>query len=94
MCLVDCEQRDIGLVQHRKAARRDQTFGGYVKQVKIAGAQPPFHLVGFFPRQRGIEHCSIDAEFEQACDLIAHQGDQRRHHNAAAFAQQGGELVA
>src|SRR5439155_1849544 len=35
-----------------------------------------------------------DAGLDQPCDLVAHQRDQRRYHDAAAFSQQRRQLIA
>ncbi len=93
MRLIDGEQGDPGAAEHRQAARRDQTFRGDVEKVEFAGEQLPLDLVGFVPRQGGIQHRRLDARFQQARDLVAHQRDQGRDDDTAARAQQGWQLV-
>ena len=94
MRLVDRKQRDVGLAEQGKAARRQQSFRRDVEQVEIAGQQPALDFRGLLKRQRRVQHRRVDAGLEQARDLVAHQRDQRRHHDAAAFAQQGRQLIA
>ena len=77
-----------------EAARRQKPFRRDVEQVEVAGEQPPLDLRGFIKRQRGVQHRRVDAGLQQSRDLVAHQRDQRRHHDAAAFAQQGRQLIA
>ena len=87
MRLVDGKQRDFGATEQREAARRQQPLGRDVEQVEIAGQQPLLDRVGFLIRQRRVQHRRLDAGLEQARDLVAHQRDQRRDHDAAALAQ-------
>ncbi len=94
MRLVDREQRDPGAVEQAEAAWRQQPLGCDVEQVEIAGEQAPLDVIGFLERQRGVQHRRLDAGLQQARDLVAHQRDQRRDHDAAAVAQQRGQLVA
>ena len=94
MRLVDRKQRDIGLAEQGEAARRQQPLRRDVEQVEIAGEQPPLDFRGFLERQRRVQHRRVDAGLEQARDLVAHQRDQRRDHDAAAFAQQRRQLIA
>ena len=94
MRFVDRKQRDIGLAEQGQAARRQQPFRRDVEQVEVAGEQPPLDLRGFVKRQRRVQHRRVDAGLQQSRDLVAHQRDQRRHHDAAAFAQQGRQLIA
>ena len=71
--------------QQGQAARRQQPLRRDIEQVEVAGQQPPLDLGGFVRRQRRVQHRGVDAGLEQARDLVAHQRDQRRHHDAAAF---------
>ena len=94
MRLVDRKQRDIGLSEQGEAARRQQPLGRDVEQIEVAGEQPPLDFRGFVKRQRRVQHRRVDAGLQQSRDLVAHQRDQRRHHDAAALAQQGRQLIA
>ena len=88
MRLVDREQRHLRLRQHRQAARRHQPFRRDIEQVEIARDQAALDVGGLLERQRRVQRGGVDAGLEQAGDLVAHQRDQRRHDDAAAFAQQ------
>ena len=88
MRLVDRKQGDVGAAEQIEAARGQQPLGGDVEQIEVAGEQPRLDRGGFLERQRGIQHRRLDAGLEQSRDLVAHQRDQRRDHDAAAFAQQ------
>ncbi len=88
MRLVDRKQRDVGLSEQGQAARRQQPLGRDIEQVEVAGQQPPLDFRGFIKRQRRVQHRRVDAGLQKARDLVAHQRDQRRHHDAAAFTQQ------
>ena len=78
----------------REAARRQQPLRRDIEQIEIAGEQPLLDRGGFVEDQRGIQHRGLDAGLEQARDLVAHQRDQRRDHDAAALAQQRRQLIA
>ena len=88
MRLIDRKQRDLGTVEQREAARREQPLRRDIEQVEIACDQPPLDLGRFARRQRGIQYRRVDAGLDQARDLVAHQRDQRRDDDAAAWAQQ------
>ena len=94
MRLVDRKQRDAGAAEQVEAARRQQPLRRDVEQIEIAGEQPRLDRGGFVEGQRRIQHRRLDAGLEQAGDLVAHQRDQRRDHDAAAFAQQRRQLIA
>ena len=94
MRLVDREQGDLGAAEQGEAARRQQPLRRDIEQIEIAGEQPRLDRGGLLAGQRGIQHRRLDAGLEQARDLVAHQRDQRRDHDAAALAQQRRQLVA
>ncbi len=94
MRFVDRKQSDARAAEQSEAARRQQPLRRDIEQVKIAREQPRLDLGGFVERQRGIQHRRLDAGLEQARDLVAHQRDQRRDHDAAALAQEGRQLIA
>ena len=94
MRLVDREQGDVGAAEQAEAARRHQPLRRDIEQVEIAGQQPRLDGVGFLIGQRRIQHRRLDAGLEQAGDLVAHQRDQRRDHDAAALSQQRRQLIA
>ena len=94
MRLVDRKQGDFRAAEQREAARRQQPFRRDIEQIEVAGEQPLLDRVGLVEGKRGIEHRRPDAGLQQSRDLVAHQRDQRRDHDAAAFAQQRRHLVA
>ena len=94
MRLVDRKQGDPRAAEQSKAARRQQPLRRDIEQVKITREQPRLDLGGFVERERGIQRRRLDAGLEQARDLVAHQRDQRRDHDAAALSQEGWQLIA
>ena len=94
MRLVDREQGDFRAAEQCQAARCQQSFRRDIKQVEIARQQPLLDRGRFLIGQRGIQDRCLDAGFQQAGDLVAHQRDQRRDHDAAALAQQRRQLIA
>lgn len=94
MRLVDGEQRDAAAFQQGQEARVQQALRGDVKQVQIARQQGAFDPLCVLRVQRGIEEFGAHAELAQRLDLVLHQRDQRRDHNADAVAQQRRHLIA
>ena len=94
MRLVDCEQRDPGAFEEIERLGFHQSFGRDVKEAQLAardlieGRPIVGGIVG------GVERGSRNAVTAKLRDLIAHQRDQRRHHDGQAVAQQRRELVA
>ncbi len=94
MRLVDRKQGDRRTVEQVKAAWRQEPLRGDIEQVEITGEQALLDRGGFVPRQGGIQHRGLDPGLDQPGDLVAHQCDQRRDHDAAAPAQQRRQLIA
>ncbi|MGY3106758.1 hypothetical protein ACVWW7_003385 [Bradyrhizobium sp. LM6.9] len=94
MRLVDREQRHLRPRQQRQATRRHQPFRRDIEQVEIARDQAPLDVGGFLRGQRRVQRGGVDPGFEHAGDLVAHQRNQGRHHDTAAFAQQRRQLIA
>ena len=94
MRLVDRKQRDLRLAEQAQTARGEQPLRRDIKQVEVARDQPSLDLRGLLRRQRRIQYRRVDAGLDQPRDLVAHQCDQGRDHDAAAVAQQGRQLVA
>ena len=92
--LVDRKQRDARAGEQGQAARGEQPLRRDVEQIELAGDELCLDGGGLARRQRGIEDRGLDAGLEQARDLVAHQRDQRRDHDAAALAQQRRQLIA
>ena len=86
MRLVDREQRDPrcfpDLFQQREKAGHQQAFRGNIEQVEFAAQQPALHLARGIGADAGIEESGFHAELAQRIDLILHQRDQRRNHDA------------
>ena len=76
-------------------ARRQQALGRDVEQVELAArarARSTSRRLG--AAQRRVEERRAHAELGERRDLVLHQRDQRRDHDADAVAQQRGNLVA
>ena len=86
MGFVDGEQRNAATFQQREEALGQQALGRNVEQIQVAGQQGAFHALGVFCIQGGIEELGAYAELAQGLDLILHQRDQRRDHDADAVA--------
>ena len=87
MSLVDRKQRDPGPFEQREAAQVQQALRRDIEQIEITGDEPALDRRSFVKRERGVQHRCVDAGLGQACDLITHQRDQRRDHDAATFAR-------
>ena len=87
MSLVDRKQRDPGPFEQREAAQVQQALRRDIEQIEITGDEPALVRRRFVKRERGVQHRCVDAGLGQACDLITHQRDQRRDHDAATFAR-------
>ena len=94
MRLIDGEQRDLRAFQQGQEACRQQTFGCDVEQVEFAIEQLPLDLRGLAGIEAGVEEGRTHAELAQRIDLVLHQRDQRRDHDAGAVAQQRRQLIA
>jgi hypothetical protein len=94
MGLVDGKERDIEPIHHVAEPWRRHALGRHIKQVQLAAPQLPAHLGGLFGRKRGIKRRRRDPGLAQRLDLVAHQGNQRRDHNAHAMPAERGDLVA
>ncbi len=94
MRLVDREQRHLGAFQLAEEAPGQQPLRRHVEQIQFTGQQLSFDLALLFGAEAGVEIRSRHTGFTQRVDLILHQRDQRRHHDAGALAQQRGDLIA
>jgi len=92
--LVDCEQRDFSTFQQAQEAPCQQPFRRDVEQIQFARQQLPLDLALILGAQAGIEVGGGDASLAQCVDLILHQRDQRRHHDAGTLSLQRGDLIA
>ncbi len=71
-----------------------QPLRRHVQQVQLAGQQLALDLALLFRAEAGVEIGGGHAGLAQCVDLVLHQRDQRRHHDAGAMPQQRGNLVA
>ncbi|MNT07144.1 hypothetical protein D3C72_1418360 [compost metagenome] len=94
MGLVDGDQAEVDLGQALQHGAGGQAFGRDVEQVQFAGAGGAPDGRALLHRHAGIEAGGGHALLLQGLDLIGHQGDQRRHHQADAGAQDGRDLIA
>ena len=94
MRLVDGEERRTRLRQKIEAARRHQPLGRDVDEIEIAGAHRPLDVRRFAGIEARIEIGRAHADLAQRIDLVLHQRDQRRDHDAEARPQQRRDLIA
>ena len=94
MGLVDGKERDLDARKHIGKAGGRHPFRRHIEQVEFAIAQLPAHLGGFLRRQRRIERSGRHARLFQRLDLVAHQRNQRRHHDTNARPTDGRDLEA
>ncbi len=94
MRLVDREQRDLDAVQQVEAMRHHQPLRRDVEQVEPAVADRALDRSRLAGRQSGIERRGPHPGLPQRVDLVLHQRDQRRHHDAEPGAQQRRHLIA
>jgi len=88
----DQAERQFGQTIHHGARR--QTFGRDIEQVQLAGPRGRPDGRTLVQRHAGIQTGRRDALLLQRLDLIGHQGDQGRHHQTQAGAQDGRDLIA
>ena len=94
MGLVDGKERNVDAGQQLGEAGCRQPLGRHIEQVELAAREPAAHLGRLLGRQRRVEGLGIDACLAQRLDLVAHQRDQRRDHDADARPAEGRHLVA
>ncbi len=92
--LVDGEQRQRRLMQQLQGARLNQPFRRHIEQVQLAVANLLLQGLTLLGAERGIQEGGAHPQRIERADLILHQGDQRAHHHAHAFAHQRRDLVA
>lgn len=91
MGLVDGEQRQLALgvqiIEQAQKARCVQALGRRIEQGDVAALQAQLHLAGFVVAEGGVQIGGTDAGLVQRADLIVHQRNQRRDHDAHPMAQ-------
>ena len=77
---------------------RGQPLGRGVQQRDVPSTKALLHAIGGFATQAGIQKSGFDAGFMQRADLVVHERDQWRDHNAQAvphaLTRNGRNLVA
>jgi len=94
MGLVDGEQRDVDIADALQEGLTQQPLGTDIEQIEFIGMQPRQHLTGLLRFQRRIVEGGGHTVGAQRIDLVLHQRDQRRDHNADAAPMQRRNLVA
>ena len=91
MCLVHCEQSQLGTGEKIAESRLAGAFGRDIEQVQLARTEGVLRLapVGIGARKRG----GADAVGARAAQLVVHQGDQWADDHAGALQHHGGQLV-
>ena len=92
--LVDREQGDRDFLKQPLKSIRQQPLGRDVQQVRGAGQQPRFNAPGVGGGKAGVQIVGAQPVLLQSEDLVLHEGDQRRDHDADAGAQDRGDLIA
>ena len=94
MRLVDGQELDLGALEQSEHVRPHQPLRRDVDEAQFAAHQAIEHSAVFVRIVRGIERRGGNAGAAQLRNLIAHQRDQRRHHNSEAVAEQRRDLIA
>ena len=92
--LVDGDQRQPAIGQPFQHRRLHQTLRRHIEKVERPLPQPPPDPVALLRRNVGIQPLGRHAKLLQAGDLIGHQRDQRRHHQAQPLQHQAWDLIA
>jgi hypothetical protein len=95
---VDREQADARLFEQIEKTRRHEPLGRDIQQIELAVAQRALGGRGLGAGQRRIQIGRAHADLVQRRDLVLHQRDQRRNHDAHAVprlaAHERGNLIA
>ncbi len=92
--LVDGVQRDGDFPEEPLKAFRQQALWSDVQQVDRPCQGALFDAARLSRGKAGVQKIGPQAVLSQGHDLVLHQGDQRRHHDADPGAQDGRNLVA
>ena len=93
MGLVHGNQRDLHLGE-ALGEPRAHAFGRDIEQIHLATRGRLQRFGAGIEIHRGVEPFGAHADLFQRINLIGHQRDQRRNHNADTVAQQRRDLVA
>ena len=94
MGLIDRQQADARAAQLRDRIGLGEPLGRHIDETQSALRHIAQNGAGLFESIGGIEARSRDPVALELGDLVAHQRDQRRHHNRQPVAQQRRQLVA
>ena len=94
MGLVDRQQRDLGALEQLERVGLGQPLGRDVDEAKLAARDPVEDLPVLDEIVGRVQARGRDAVAAELRHLVAHQRDQRRHHDGEAVAQQRRQLVA
>jgi hypothetical protein len=92
--LVDGEERDPAVLQQCEAALGQEPLRRHVNEVELAFLHTALDGRGLGAAQCGIEKRGAHPQLGQRVDLVLHQRDQRRDHDADAVAEHRRDLVA
>ena len=82
--LVDGEERHLAAVEQVEEGVGQQPLGRDIDQIDLAGAHLPLDLHRIAEGNAGIQRRRSHVELAQRLDLIAHERDERRHHDGDA----------
>ncbi len=94
MRLVDRQQRDLGALEELEGVGFEQTLRRDINEPQRAAGNVVDDRPVLLRIVGGVERGGRDAITAQLRDLVAHQRDQRRHHDGEAVAQQRRQLIA
>ena len=94
MRLVDGQQRDFGALEQVERFGFHQPFGRDIDEAQLAARDALEDRAVLGRIVRRVERRRRDAVAAELRHLIAHQRDQRRHHDGEPVAQQRRQLVA
>lgn len=94
MRLVDGQHRDFAALEQFERFGFQEPFGRYVNEAQLAARNALQNCAVLGRIVARIERRCRDAVAAKLRDLIAHERDQRRHHDGEPVAQQRRQLVA
>ena len=92
--LVDREEGDAAALEEPLGGLGVEPLGRDVEQVELARQVGAFDLGPLGRLLAGVEVGGAHAVAHEGVDLVVHERDEGRHHDARALAQQRGDLVA
>ena len=92
--LVDREQRDLGAREQAERFRLHQAFGRHIDETQFTARDALEHRTVLGGIVRRVKRRRGDAVAAELRHLVAHERNQRRHHDGDAVAKQRRQLVA